>query len=72
MSSTKAKNMQIGISDSALFALFARLCWPVGSEALLDRIAELTEKAVKPGKRGRRGKEKVHFRRANRVSDRRA
>lgn len=52
--------MQIGINDSVLFALFARLCWPVGSEALLDRIAEQTEKAVKPGKRGRRGKEKVH------------
>jgi hypothetical protein len=33
----------------------------VGSEALLDRIPEQTGKAVKSGKRGRRGKEKgVH------------
>ncbi|WP_276316426.1 hypothetical protein [Mesorhizobium tianshanense] len=30
----------------------------MGSEALLDRIAEQTGKAMKSGKRGRRGKEK--------------
>ncbi|WP_246686917.1 hypothetical protein [Mesorhizobium sp. B2-4-19] len=29
---------------------------PVGSEAFLSRIAAQTGKAVKPGKRGRRGK----------------
>lgn len=33
---------------------------PVGSEAFQDRIAAQTGKAVKPGKRGRRRKEKVH------------
>ncbi|MER8439714.1 hypothetical protein NKH36_17940 [Mesorhizobium sp. M1312] len=32
------------LGDSSLFPLFARLCWPVVSAALLDRIAEQPEK----------------------------
>ncbi|MER9951295.1 hypothetical protein [Mesorhizobium sp. M0047] len=31
---------------------------PVGSDAFLDRVAGQTGRAIKPGKRGRRGSEK--------------